>query len=171
MYIFINLTVAICSWAKTMLGFCGNSHCVIALYVFAILFDVVLFLQSSIVLRSTQQYIFYNQKSLLWGFKIPNLSVCLGNSVFACTRLIAAEGNCSECFPLGEKPCCLQSESVEPMVSIKKYGTSSVAMEINSMEAAFNPQEDIIKSFGFHSRDKCCNSVVLIHCIVSQFND
>lgn len=67
--------------------------------------------------------------------------------MFSCTRLIAAEGNCSECFPLGEKPCCLQSESVEPMVSIKKYGTSSVAMEINSMEAEFKPQEDIIKCF------------------------
>lgn len=91
--------------------------------------------------------------------------------MFACTRLIAAEGNCFECFPLGEKPCCLQSESVEPMVSIKKYGTSSVAMEINSLEAEFKPQEDIIKSFGFYYRDACCNSVVVIYCIVFQFND
>ncbi len=73
-------------------------------------------------------------------------------------------------LPLGEKPCCLQSESVEPKVSIKKYGTSSVAMEINSMETAFKPQEDIIKCFGFYS-DVCCNSVVVIYCIVFQFND
>lgn len=90
--------------------------------------------------------------------------------MFACTCLIAAVGNCFECFPLGEKPCCLQSESVEPKVSIKKYGTSSVAMEINSTETAFKPQEDIIKSFGFYS-DVCCNSVVMIYCIVFQFND
>ncbi|XP_016107796.1 ankyrin repeat and fibronectin type-III domain-containing protein 1-like [Sinocyclocheilus grahami] len=48
------------------------------------------------------------------------------------------------------------------MVSIKKYGTSSVAMEINSMETTFKPQKDIIKSFGFSSRDTRCNSVVNI---------
>jgi len=74
----------------------------------------------------------------------------------------------SECFPLGEKPCCLQSESVEPMLSIKKYGTSCVAMEINSIEAAFKPQEDIIECFVFHSRDTHCNSVVVVICCFSN---
>lgn len=47
---------------------CVNGQCVIAQAVFAFPFDAVLFLQSNSVFSSTQQYIFYDQKSLLRGF-------------------------------------------------------------------------------------------------------
>lgn len=156
--------------APNCIELCVNGQCVIAQVVFPIPFDAVFFFffYSQTLYSAQHNNTFFTTRRISYKvYKPPNLSVCLGNSVFSCTRLIAAEGNCSECFPLGEKPCCLQSESVEPMVSIKKYGTSSVAMEINSMEAEFKPQEDIIKCFGFYSKDTHCNSVVVICCFCS----
>lgn len=141
-----------------------NAQCEIALEGFCQSFWWSFIFYSQALYSAQHNNTFLQPEEPLMRFWATNLSVCLAKCVFSCTRLICAEGNCSECFPLGEKPCCLQSESVEPMLSIKKYGTSSVAMEINSIEAAFKPQEDIIEWFGFHSRDTHCNSVVVVIC-------
>lgn len=79
-------------------------------------------------------------------------------SLFADAGLMALQKPVAlNTFPHRDRSQCLQLD--EPLIAFKKYGTSGVAMEINSMQAAFKPQEHIMKFFDLHFSTVCSTKV------------